>query len=136
MDPEKIAQLAVNYGLGIVLSIGMAVFMGWLLKYVLKQNELREQRLSDLIIKDLAVTTKSINDHDERSNSAIKNIEEANRRQREEQEEHKKLLQQIEQENDRRRDAQQQIILALTGINTSLAELNNKEIYLQKKRTA
>lgn len=131
---EKTAQLAVNYGLGIVLSIAMAIFLAWLLKYVLKQNEIREQRLSELIIKDIAASTKAIHDHDERSVAAIKSIEEANRRQREEHEAHKKALDKIEEENERRREAQVQIIGALSAINISLAELNKKEIYLQKRR--
>jgi len=77
MEPEGIAKLAVNYGLGIVLSVGMACFLGWLLKYVLKQNEIREERLSSLISKDIAATTKAINDSDERANIAFANLGEA-----------------------------------------------------------
>lgn len=134
MDAEGVAKLAVNYGLGIVLSVGMACFLGWLLKYVLKQNEIREERLSVLISKDLAATTKAINDHDDKSVSAIKNIEEAHRRQREEHEAHKKLLESIKEENERRREAQISIVTALNSINTALADLNKKEIYFQKKR--
>ena len=135
MDAEGIAKLAVNYGLGIVLSVGMACFLGWLLKYVLAQNEKRENRLSDLISKDLAATTKAINDHDDKSSSAIKNVEEANRRQREEHEVHKKLLEEINSENDKRREAQEKIILALASLTIVVNELNKKEIYFQKKRT-
>jgi len=118
MEPEGIAKLAVNYGLGIVLSVGMACFLGWLLKYVLKQNEIREERLSSLISKDIAATTKAINDSDERANIAFANLGEAHRRQREEHETHKKLLESIKEENDRRREAQVEIIGALKAINT------------------
>lgn len=136
MNPEGLAKLAVNYGLGIILSVGMACFFGWLLKYVLAQNEKRENRLSDLISKDIAANTKAINDHDDKSMAAIKNVEEANRRQRDEHEAHKKLLEEINQENDRRRDAQEKIIVALSSLTIVVNELNKKEVYYQKKRTA
>lgn len=135
MDPEKIAQLSVNYGLGIVLAVGMACFQGWLLKYVLAQNEKREQRLSDLIQKDLMNQTKAINDHDARSVSAISSMEEAHRRQREEHEQQRKAYERMEEENDRRREAQEKIIMALNALTASVSDLNKKEIYFQKKRT-
>lgn len=133
-DPEKIAQIAVNYGLGIVLSIGMAWFMVWLLKYVFKQNEVREQRLSELIVKDIALTTKSLIDHEDKSSERFKRIDEANRRQREEHEAHNKKLDKIEEENERRREAQIEIISSLKEIHKSLSMLNEKEVYFQKKR--
>lgn len=134
MDIEKVAQVTVNYGLGIVLSLGMAIFMGWLLKYVFHQNEIREAALSELIKRDIASNTKAINDHDERTAAAIKNIEEANRRQREEHLNHQKALDKIEEENDRRREAQVSIIAALTEINLSLKSLNEKDVYFQRKK--
>lgn len=133
-DPEKLAQIAVNYGLGIVLSIGMAWFMVWLLKYVFKQNEIREQRLSDLIVKDIALTTKAMIDHEDKSSERFKRIDEANRRQREEHEAHAKKLDKIEEENERRRAAQVEIISSLKEIHKSLSMLNEKEVYFQKKR--
>lgn len=134
MEPEKIAQLAVNYGLGIVLSIGMAVFLGWLLRYVLIQNEKREQRLSDLIVRDIAANTKSIDDHDERAVAAIKSIEEAHRRQREEHEYQKRAYEKIQEENTLRREAQIHIVNVLQSINDNLKNLNEKEMFFQKKR--
>lgn len=135
MDPEGFAKLAVNYGLGIVLSVGMACFLGWLLKYVLGQNEKREAGYIDFMKTSVASNTKAISDQGERSSKAIANFEEAHRRQREEHEEHKKLLEKIERENEARREAQIEIVGTLKSIQTALGELNKKAIYYQGKRT-
>lgn len=140
MDPKHVMDWSVQYGLGIVLSVGMACFLSWILKYVLMQNQIREERLSSLISKDIATNalaieknTKAIEEHDNRSNLAVQSLSEAHRRQREEHEAHRKILENIEQENVRRREAQIEIVQALKSINESLSELNKKDVYFQKK---
>lgn len=84
MDQHDLIKLAVNYGLGIVLSIMMAVFMGWMLRYVLAQNAVREAKLASIIETHLASLDTRLTEHDARSAGAIRSIEEANRFQREE----------------------------------------------------
>lgn len=46
--------IAVPGSLGIVLSISTFIFMGWLIRYVLKTNEKREDRLAEIITLHLA----------------------------------------------------------------------------------
>lgn len=134
MDAEGVAKLAVNYGLGIVLSVGMACFLGWLLKYVLAQNEKREAGYIDFMKTAVAANTKAITDQGERSTKTIISLEEAHRRQREEHEEHKILLEKIKEENELRREAQIEIVGTLKSIQTALADLNKKAIYYQGRR--
>lgn len=54
MDEATKTALAVPGSLGIILSIASFVFMGWLIRYVLKTNEKREDRLADIITIHLA----------------------------------------------------------------------------------
>lgn len=124
MPYKEYIELAVNCGLGVVLAIGMAVFMGRVLMYVFKVNEEREKDYRELIRTNLAATTKAIEAHDDRTAKAILTLEEAHRRQREEHDAHRKLLESIEDENGRRREAQVSIISALTQINSALAAIN------------
>lgn len=46
--------IAVPGSLGIILAIATFVFMAWLVRFVLKTNEKREDRLASIIEKDLA----------------------------------------------------------------------------------
>lgn len=129
MDIEKLFQYSVTYGLGIVLSIAMACFMGWLLKYVLKQNETREDRLASIISKDITGLGQIFKDHDSKQEDAINKFEEAHRYQRKEHEEQKKAYERILEENERRRIAQVEIVDALKQINTSLNCLNSEMMH-------
>lgn len=126
MDYEQIAKLTVSYGLGVVLSIAMAIFMAWLLKYVLHQNEIREQRLADIISKDIASINKSLDDHDTRTIAVLKNVEEAQRYQRQEHEVQIKILEQLKDETDRRREVQIGIISSLADLQLAFSNLNRK----------
>lgn len=118
MEIEKVIHFAVNYGLGVTLSIAMAIYMGRILKYVLRQNEIREERLALIISKDIVAVNELLKDHDNRSVLAIRNIEEIHSQ-------NKKAYEKIQEENDNRRQAQVRIITAINQINTSLAYLNN-----------
>lgn len=50
---EQLLQWATNYGLGIVLSIGLAILMYRLVFYILNQNQVREAKLADIIQTNL-----------------------------------------------------------------------------------
>lgn len=91
MDMLAIFKAASDFGLGIVLPIMGTVFLGWLLKYVLQQNQVRENRLADIIQYQNEYVSKTLQQHDERSISAVKKLEEANNYQREE---HKAIMEQ------------------------------------------
>lgn len=46
---EPLIQASSTYGLGIVLSILMALFLFWVLRYVLRENSRREEKLGSII---------------------------------------------------------------------------------------
>ena len=97
-DPvSSAANQAWNYGLGVVLSILMAVFLGRILMYVLQQNEKREERLSGLIEIHINGVGRKLSEHHEVSISAIASINEANKRQREE---HEAMLRESKAQNE------------------------------------
>lgn len=54
MEEMSKVAVAVPGSLGIILAIATFVFAGWLIRYVLKTNEKREERLAKLIETDLA----------------------------------------------------------------------------------
>lgn len=86
---EEILKLAVNYGLGIVFSIGIAVAFFSHLRDDKKQSLDREERLMRFLESHSLVTQRLIAEHDARAVAACKTTEDANRFQREE---HTKIL--------------------------------------------
>ena len=46
---EGLFKYSTSYGLGIVLSILMALYLFWILRYVLRENSRREERLAQII---------------------------------------------------------------------------------------
>lgn len=72
------AAIAVPGSLGIILAIATFIFMAWLVRFVLKTNEIRESRLAGIIERDLA-----------QQKTQLDRIETANAMQREE---HKAIL--------------------------------------------
>lgn len=53
MNPEILIDKATTNGLGNVLSILIVLAFFWLLMFVMKQNEKREERLANIIEKSL-----------------------------------------------------------------------------------
>ena len=109
MDQELIKS-AATYGLGTVLAILMAGFMGWVIRFILKDNAKREERLAEIIERDLIAQKSALEAHDRRVSEATQRAEEAHRRQREEHE-----------EMNRRQNATVQVLERIAGI---LAGLN------------
>lgn len=105
MDPitTEITKTAVAVpgSLGIILSVSTFVFCAWLIRYVLKTNEKREDRLASLIEKDLS-----------NQKSQLDRLEEGHKFQRAE---HQALL---ENQNKYllRQDATAQILERLVGM--------------------
>lgn len=62
MSNQQALDWAVNYGLGVVLSVGIAIAFWRILIFVLKENSKREDRLASIIemdIKNLESTAAS-----------------------------------------------------------------------------
>ncbi len=57
---EGLFKYSVTYGLGIVLSILIALFLFWILRYVLRENSRREERLASIIDGQLKYVLDSI----------------------------------------------------------------------------
>ena len=57
---EGLFKYSVTYGLGIVLSILIALFFFWILRYVLRENSRREERLASIIDGQLKYVQDSI----------------------------------------------------------------------------
>lgn len=60
MDPKMVLDWAVNYGLGIVLSILIAIFFAKMLVYVFHENTKREERLAGIIENHIGQLTLSV----------------------------------------------------------------------------
>ena len=105
MGFETALNLVVNYGLGIVLAIGIA-FMFWrLLLFVLKENSKREDRLAGIIEQHLKALEGGNNQlqqqimaHDARASEFSKQILEALRYNREEHTEIVRVLKELKEE--------------------------------------
>ena len=80
----ELFEAAAKFGLNTVLPIMAAVFMCWMLKYVLEQNQTREAKYQEIIKQQNEFLSKSFVQHDERAASAIKRLEDANNYQRSE----------------------------------------------------
>ncbi len=96
---SELIRMAASNGLGIVLSIIIAVGLGWLLRFVLRENAKREDRLATLIENHLHALTESVN----RINQAItehgREEKEANRYQREE---HREMIRFLDRLNGKK----------------------------------
>lgn len=133
MEFEPVLKIIVNYGFGIVAAVVMAIYLSKLLNRVMTQSEIREQKLAEIISKDITATRKAIEDHDIRMAASIKTIEEAHRRQREEHDAQREAWKKIEEENERRREAQAGIIGTLGEIGAILNIVSQREIHMQSK---
>ncbi len=90
MDPAKALEASAVYGINNVMLILISFFLAGLVIYIVKQserreikllelNEKREQRLADIINKDIKQVTLSLEEHDKRSSAAIAMITEAHK---------------------------------------------------------
>lgn len=102
MNPEKIFEWTVSYGLGTVLAIGAALALHQILFYVLKENSKREERLASLIEGNLRSVENGIKDskeillaHEKNEVEWISQIMEALRFQRKEHEKIVEVLSEI-----------------------------------------
>lgn len=66
---EALFKYSVTYGLGIVLSVGMALFLFWILQYVLKENSKREDKLAAIIEGQLKYLMEAVSKLTERMTS-------------------------------------------------------------------
>jgi hypothetical protein len=96
MGPEAV-KLAWNYGLGIVLAVAIALFLGWLIRYVLRENAKREDRLAGIIENHLHALdesthklTNAITEHDRASREGY----------RQQHEEHREIVKLLERLNN------------------------------------
>ncbi len=98
MSPEtsQLGALVANYGLGVALSIFIAGFLGWLLRFVLKENAKREDRLATIIENHLHALTESVNRLSQAIAERDRQMQEACRYQREE---HREMIHLLERLN-------------------------------------
>lgn len=89
MGVAELSQLAVTHGLGVVLSIIVIGCLIWVLRYVLKANSAREERLAMIIENHLTKLDVKLGEHDTRAIAAIRSMEEASKYQRQE---HEKMM--------------------------------------------
>lgn len=75
-----------TFGVVVVALFAMGIFLGWLIIYVLKSGERREERLSAIVDTNLLRVEKSFIDYTKRTDDAMKAIEQADKYQREEHE--------------------------------------------------
>lgn len=103
MEPQQFWFEAIKtFGLPTVLLIVACYYLGKFVDRVMKQNELREAKLTDLIQKDIFGLHKVVEDNGKRNDAAIVSITEAQKYQRQEhdlmmdnQKEHASILRQI-----------------------------------------
>lgn len=131
MDLEPLAKLAVNYGLGIILTLLITATLGWLIKYILKENKLREeqsvilqQNYQKIIKDDIALLSNRIESHDAKNAAAAIVIADHNREIKKDHEIQLKYALEVKEENERRRQAQEKIVIILDQINSSLTSMN------------
>lgn len=97
MNPEmsQLGALAANYGLGAALSVFIAGFLGWLLRFVLKENAKREDRMAGIIANHLHSLTEAVNRMNESLEKHDSTEEEVWRYQREEHNQMIRLLEKL-----------------------------------------
>ena len=89
---DRVAKSAVNYGLGIVLSVAMAGFLGVTVWRVMDYGQQREERLAGIIEDTIKHQTELLVAHDTRSVEAIQGIKVSNEQQRSRHEEIMRVL--------------------------------------------
>ena len=82
-------KLITDYGIATLGIIAIATFLTWLIKYILRQNEIREKRLSDLLTNDMQHLVQSINTLTTNLSNFSNNVHEAQKYSREE---HKQMI--------------------------------------------
>lgn len=92
MDIAEIVKLAATNGLGIVLSVIIAIGLGWVLRFVLKENAKREDRLATIIENHLHSLTDSVSRINQAITDKDRQTQEVYRYQREEHQEMIRLL--------------------------------------------
>ena len=99
MSPEtsQLGALVANYGLGTALSVFIAGFLGWLLRFVLKENAKREDRMAGIIGNHLQSLTDAVNRMNESIEKHDSKEEEVWRYQREE---HSQMIRLLEKLNN------------------------------------
>lgn len=115
MEPDGLTKMAVAVpgSLGIILAIATFIFMAWLVRFVLKTNEKREDRLASIIERDLAS-----------QNEQLDRLEEGHRFQRAE---HQQILEN-QKRSIERQDAVALILERMVGI---LSSPNNSHIKIK-----
>ena len=133
-------KAAATYGLGIVLSLLMAGFMGWVIRFILKENAKREERLAGIIERDLVAQKNALEQHDRRMSEAAQRTEEANKRQREEHEQLSGKQKQLLDNQDsfsHRQDATVQVLERIAGVLAALnpnANTSQLKLSIQKEK--
>ena len=94
-DMSQLGTLAANYGLGVALSVFIAGFLAWILRFVLKENAKREDRLATIIENHLHALTESVNRLSQAIAERDRQMQEACRYQREEHREMVRLLEKL-----------------------------------------
>lgn len=82
MEPmNAMGQMAANWGLGVTLAVGLAVYLAWLSKQmvdmqklIMTQAEKREERLAVIINSSLTAIQIGLTKHDDRAAAGIKEI--------------------------------------------------------------
>jgi len=99
MNPEmnQLGALVANYGLGAALSVFIAGFLGWLLRFVLKENAKREDRMAGIIGNHLQSLTDAVHRMNESMEKHDSKEEEVWRYQREE---HSQMIRLLEKLNN------------------------------------
>ena len=126
-------HLAYYYGLGIFLAVIIAIFLGWLLWYMVKENSKRENRIyeentkresnyASIIQTSLSNLTISWNAHDKATNVNVEKQDEANRRQREEHELIQRKLDGVANQQERMANILQSLADAVKSLNDEIRD--------------
>lgn len=133
MEVEPLAKLVSVYGLGTILSLGIFTLLMYVIRQnevreerTARQNEIREDRYAKLASESITLVDTRIKAHDDRTQIAIIALQQHIERTKEERQEQKRAYEEIREENERRRVAQEKIVEALNQINSSLHAMNIK----------
>ena len=128
-----VIHLAYYYGLGIFLAVVIAVFLGWLLWYMVKENSKRETRIyeentkreanyASIIQTSLTGLTVAWNAHDKATQVIQEKQDEANRRQRDEHEIFQKKLDVLSNQQERMSNILQGLADAVKNLNNEIRD--------------
>ncbi len=126
-------HLAYYYGLGIFLAVVIAIFLGWLLWYMVRENSKRETRIYEentkreanyaaIIQTSLTGLTIAWNAHDKATLVIQEKQDEANRRQREEHEIFQKKLDVLASQQERMSGILQGLADAVKNLNNEIRD--------------